>query len=72
MVCDTVASGSPAIATMSPASASSTGGALEPAEGEHLGDAALLDQLAVRSSTLTGWFGLTVPEVMRPVTMRPR
>ena len=32
---------------MSPASASSTGGALEAAERQHLGDAAGLDQLAV-------------------------
>ena len=46
--------------------------ALEPAKGEHLGHAALLDQLAVWSSTLTGWFGAIEPEVMRPVTMRPR
>ena len=35
------------MATMSPAEASSTAGALEAAEGEHLGDAALLDQLAI-------------------------
>ena len=47
MVCDTVASGRPAIATMSPADASSTAGALEPAEGQHLGHAAHLDQTAL-------------------------
>jgi hypothetical protein len=28
--------------------------------------------LPSRSSTLTAWFGLTEPEVMRPVMMRPR
>ena len=47
MVWATVASGSPASATMSPASASSTGDALEAAERQNLGDAAALDQLAV-------------------------
>ena len=46
--------------------------ALEAAEAQHLGDAALLDQVAVGASTLKAWFGLTVPDVMRPVRMRPR
>ena len=46
--------------------------ALEAAEGEHLGDAALLDDLAVARQRLHRLFGLMVPEVMRPVRMRPR
>ena len=43
----TVPLGRPAMATMSPASANSTGCALEAAEGEDLGDAAGFDHLAV-------------------------
>ena len=47
--------------------------ALEAAEGEDLGDAARFRSACRRaSSTLTAWFGLTEPEVMRPVMMRPR
>ena len=61
------------MATMSPASASSSGVPLDAAEGEDLGDAAGFDQLAVaRRCTFTAWFGLIEPEVMRPVMMRPR
>ena len=41
-VCETEASGRPAMATMSPANPSSTA-PLQAAEGQHLGDAALLD-----------------------------
>ena len=47
IVIATVAFGSPAMATMSPASASSTGTRSSAAERQHLGDAAALDQLAV-------------------------
>ena len=47
--------------------------ALEAAEGEDLGDAAGLDRSCRRAtSTFTAWFGLTEPEAMRPVMMRPR
>ena len=58
MVLETVAFGSPAMATMSPASASSTAGALEPAKGQQLGDAALLDQLAFAVEHLDVLVGL--------------
>ena len=54
MVWATVALGSPARATMSPASASSTGTRSRPAEGQHLGDAAGLDELAVVVEHLDG------------------
>ena len=47
IVFETVALTSPAMATMSPASALSTGDALEPAEGEQLGRPAVLDDIAV-------------------------
>jgi hypothetical protein len=57
IVCDTVASGRPAIATMSPADASSTAGAVEAAEGEHLGEATLLDQATGTVEHLDGLVG---------------
>ena len=46
--------------------------ALDAAEGQDLGYAAGLDQIAVASSTFTGMLALTEPEKMRPVMMRPR
>jgi hypothetical protein len=46
--------------------------ALEAAEGQHLGDAALLDNRAVGDSAFTAWLALTEPERMRPVRTRPR
>ena len=46
----TVAWVMPAMATMSPASARSTAGALQAAEGQHLGDARGLDQRAVAAA----------------------
>ena len=47
--------------------------ALDAAEGEDLGDAALSRSACRRApSTFTAWFGLIEPEVMRPVMMRPR
>ena len=52
MVLETVALISPAMATMSPASALSTGTRSRPAEGEHLGRAAVLDDLAVHVDRL--------------------
>ena len=72
MVCATVASGRPAIATMSPASASSTGTRSSPRKASTLVTRPASISVPLRSSTLTVWFGLTEPEVMRPVTMRPR
>jgi hypothetical protein len=42
----------PAMATMSPASASSIGSGLEAAEGQDLGDAELLDPLPSRRQRL--------------------
>ena len=72
IVIATVAFGSPAIATMSPASASSTGTRSRPRNASTLVMRPVSISLPSWSSTLTGWFGLTDPEVMRPVTMRPR
>ena len=49
------------------------GRALQAAEGQHLGDARGLDQRRRRGvSALMVWFGLTLPELMRPVRTRPR
>ena len=72
MVCDTVASGSPAIATMSPADASSTPVRSSPRKASTLVRRPSSISRPVRSSTLTIWFGFTAPELMRPVTTRPR
>ena len=47
IVCDTVASGSPAMRDDVAGGGFLDAGALEPAKGQHLGDAALLDQVAV-------------------------
>jgi hypothetical protein len=46
--------------------------ALEPAERQHLGDAAGLDDLAVVVERLDRHVDLTEPLKMRPVRMRPR
>ena len=72
IVIGTVAFGSPAMATMSPASASSTGTRSMPRNASTLVMRPVSISLPSWSSTLTDWFGLTEPEVMRPVTMRPR
>ncbi len=72
IVIATVASGNPAMATMSPASASSTGTRSMPRNASTLVTRPLSISLPSWSSTLTFWLGFTVPEVMRPVTMRPR
>ena len=72
IVCETVASGRPAMATMSPASASSTAVRSRPRKASTLVTRPSSISLPSRSSTFTGWFGLIEPEVMRPVTMRPR
>src|SRR6516164_2269012 len=72
IVCDTVASGSPAIATMSPADASSTPVRSRPRKASTLVTRLCSISCPLRSSTLTPWLGLTAPELMRPVTMRPR
>ena len=71
-MCDTVASGRPAMATMSPATASSTAVRSRPRKASTLVTRPCSISLPSRSSTLTVWFGLTEPERMRPVTMRPR
>ncbi len=44
--------------------------ALDAAERQYLGDAAVSIVLPSRSSTFTLWFGFTEPELMRPVMMR--
>ena len=71
-VCATVASGRPAIETMSPAKPSSIGARSRPRNASTLVTRPASISSPLRSSTLTGWFGLTEPEKMRPVTMRPR
>ncbi len=72
MVCDTVASGRPATATMSPAKASSIGTRSSPRKASTLDTRPVSIRLPLWSSTLAGWFGLIEPEVTRPVTRRPR
>ena len=72
IVCATVASGRPAIETMSPAEASSSATRSSPRKASTFETRPCSTSLPSWSSTLTGWFGATVPEVMRPVTMRPR
>ena len=62
----------PAMATMSPASASSSGVRSRPRKARILVMRPLSISLPSPLSTLTAWFGLTEPEVMRPVMMRPR
>ena len=72
MVCETVASGRPATETMSPASASSTGVRSSPRKASTLETRPCSIRLPWRSSTLAGAFGRIDPDVMRPVTTRPR
>ena len=71
-VCATVASGSPAMETMSPAKPSSIGVRSRPRKASTFVTRPASTRLPSRSSTLTGWFGFTEPEKIRPVTMRPR
>ena len=71
-VCDTVASGRPASETMSPARPSSIGVRSSPRKASTLVTRPSSTIVPLLSSTLTGWFGLIEPEVMRPVTTRPR
>ena len=72
IVCATVASGKPAIDTMSPAKASSSACRSSPRNASTLETRPCSISLPLRSSTLAAWFGFTEPEKMRPVTMRPR
>ena len=72
IVWETVASGSPARATMSPADASSTPVRSRPRKASTFVTRPSSISFPLRSSTLTIWLGLTAPELMRPVTMRPR
>ena len=65
MVMATVASGSPAMATMSPASASSTGTRSRPRNASTLVMRPVSISLPSWSSTFTGWLGFIVPEVIR-------
>ena len=60
------------MATMSPASASSSGVRSMPRKARILVMRPVSISLPSPLSTLTAWFGLMVPEVMRPVMMRPR
>ncbi len=62
----------PAMATMSPASASSIGVRSMPRNARIFEIRPCSITLPVRSSALMLWFGLMVPEVMRPVMRRPR
>ena len=68
----TVASFMPAIATMSPASATSTGVRLSPRNASTFCTRNVSIWLPSLCSALSCWLGRTVPEVMRPVRMRPR
>ena len=62
----------PAMATMSPASASSSGVRSMPRKARILVIRPVSMVLPSAPSTFTCWFGLIEPEVMRPVMMRPR
>ena len=66
----TVALARPAMATMSPASASRPA-ALEAAEGEHLGDAAASISLPSTSARWIGGSTSSLPLSIRPVRRRP-
>ena len=68
----TVPLGRPAMATMSPASASSTGCRSRPRKARILVMRPVSTSLPSREITFTAWFGLTEPDAMRPVMMRPR
>ena len=71
-VCDTKASGRPASETMSPAKPSSIGVRSRPRKASTLVTRPSSMSSPLGSSTFTGWFGLIEPDLMRPVTMRPR
>ncbi|MEY9220734.1 hypothetical protein ABH974_001157 [Bradyrhizobium ottawaense] len=62
----------PAMATMSPASASSSGVRSRPRNARILVMRPDSTSLPSALSTLTCWFGLRMPDEMRPVMMRPR
>ena len=62
----------PAIATISPASASSTGVRSIPRKAKILETRPVSTMLPLRSRTLTCWFVLRFPENTRPVIMRPK
>ncbi len=62
----------PAMAMMSPASASSSGVRSMPRKARIFVKRPCSISLPSAESTFTAWFGLIVPEEMRPVIMRPR
>ena len=62
----------PAMATMSPASASSSGVRSIPRNARIFVTRPCSTSLPSAFSTFTCWFGLRMPEEMRPVMMRPR
>ncbi len=62
----------PAMATMSPACASSIGWRSRPRKARILEMRPVSTSAPSWCSTLTAWFGLTEPDSMRPVMMRPR
>jgi hypothetical protein len=72
MVSATLAIDSPAMATMSPASAVSTGSRSRPRKPRILVMRPCSISLPSRDSALTCWLTLKVPERMRPVSSRPR
>ena len=68
----TVAFSNPATATMSPASASSTGCRSSPRNARILLARPCSMRSPVRVSALIGWFAFSRPDRMRPVSRRPR
>ena len=72
MVSATVVRSSPAMATMSPASARSTAVRSSPRKASTLVTRVVSTRLPSRCMALMVWFGLTEPDQMRPVRMRPR
>jgi len=72
MVSATFACVRPAMATISPALASSTGWRSRPRKASTFVMRPFSRTLPSRESTLTVWFGFTEPAVIRPVRIRPR
>ena len=68
----TVACVMPAMATMSPASATSTAVRSRPRKASTLVTRAVSIRRPSRLIALMVWLGRMLPEVMRPVRMRPR
>ena len=68
----TVACVMPAMATMSPASARSTPVRSRPRKASTFVTRAVSISAPSRLIALMVWFGLTLPEEMRPVSRRPR